>query len=169
MSEQNGKQLAQLLNSRMQEIRMLCEGLSEETASKSPAGRWSPKEIISHLIGPEGGSFLPLLRLALVQEAPRLDIEAENPFFTNSRAAMSMKELLSLCEKEYRDIADFLEGLSDDQLKRELYVPLFKDLPLTDHPSLAVFISGVGGYHMEFHINHMKEILKELGAPDASV
>ncbi|MBI5633546.1 MAG: DinB family protein [Nitrospirae bacterium] len=164
MSEQNGEQLAQLLSSKMQEIMKLCEGLSEQTASRAPAGRWSPKEIISHLSGSEDGSFLPFLRLALVEDAPRLDIEAENPFFTKSRAAMSMKELLALCEKVYSEMADFVAGLSDEQLKRTLYVPLFKDLPLTDHPSLAVFISGIGGYHMEFHINHMKEILKELGA-----
>ncbi len=164
MSEQNGRQLAQLLRSKMEEIMKLCKGLSEETASQAPANRWSPKEIISHLIGPEGGSFLPILKLVLVQDTPRLDIEAENPFFTESRAAMSMKELISLCEKSYNEIADFIAGLSDEQLERKLYVPLFKDLPLTDHPSLAVFISGVGGYHMEFHINHIKEILKELGS-----
>jgi len=163
MSEQNGKQLSQLLRSKMEEISKLCTGLNEETASKAPAGRWSPKEIISHLIGPEGGNFVPFLRLALVMEAPRLDIEAENPFFTEQRAAMSMNELLALCEKGNGELADFIAELSDEELERKLYVPLFKDLPLTDHPSIAVFISGIGGFHLEFHINHMKEILKELG------
>lgn len=164
MSEQNGKQLAQLIQSKIGEIMDLCRGLSEETAAQVPSGRWSPKEIISHLIGPEDSGFLPIIKLALVQDVPRLDIKPEDPFFTDKRAAMSMKELLALCEKGYSDTADLIAGLSDEQLKRKLYVPLFKDLPLTDHPSLAAFISGVAGYHLEFHIKHMKEILVALNS-----
>lgn len=163
MAGQNGRQLAQLLRDKMTEIKKLCGGLDEKTASSAPEGRWSPKEIISHLTGAEEGGFLPFLKLVLEQDSPRLDIVAEDPFFSDKRAAMSMTELLALCDKGYEDIAVFLEGLTGEQLGRRLYVPLFKDSPLTDHPSLGDFISGLAGYHLEYHINHMKEILGRLG------
>jgi len=162
MADTEGRRLAQDLREKSEEFKKLCEGLDEATASRAPAGRWSPKAVVSHLIGPEGDQFLPALKLALEQDAPRLDIEAENPFFTEERAAMSVKELLTLFDRKYSRIIGFVEGLTDAQLNRKLYVPLLKESPLTDYPTIAAFLIGLGSYHLNYHIKHMEEILSAL-------
>ena len=51
---------------KIDEFRHACEGLDEESSSHAPEGRWSPKQIISHLCGPEGTGHLPGLKAFLV-------------------------------------------------------------------------------------------------------
>ena len=62
----------------------------------------------------------------------------------------------------------FAEGLSEEQLNRKAQVPMLKDTPLTEYPTLATWLAMLGsmeGNHLEFHTNHMREILRELGVP----
>ena len=164
MATPAGNRLAESIRLKMAEIRSLCEDLDDETASRSPSGRWSPKQIISHLAGPEGKSFVRTLNLLLEHENPRLDIEAGNDFFTENRSGMTIQELLAECEREIAKIADLIAGLSEAQLGRKIHVPLLKDSPIGEYPSLAELIGAMGGWHMDFHIKHMKEVLQELGA-----
>jgi len=155
--------LSQIIRQKTKEIRRLCEGLDEDTASRAPSGRWSPKQILSHLCGPEGVGFMPTIRTILEKDTPRIDIEAENPFFTGKRTGMTLLDLLTAFEREYVHIADLAAGLSEKQLARTAHIPLFKDTPMGEYPTLAAFVGALGQYHMDFHINHMQEILKTLG------
>jgi hypothetical protein len=59
MATPEGARLAQTIRQRLEEMNRLCEGLDEATASRAPADRWSPKEILSHLSGPEGMGLMP--------------------------------------------------------------------------------------------------------------
>lgn len=163
MPASEGIKLAEIIRRNVSEMRKLCEGLSEEVASRAPSGRWSPKQIISHLSGPDGIGFMPAIRTILEQDTPKIDIVAEQPFFSDRRSRMSMTDLLSEFEQEYRRIADFLANASEDQLRRKAHIPLFKDTPLGEYPTLATFIGALGEWHMEFHLNHLKEILQALG------
>jgi hypothetical protein len=52
MATSTGIQLAQSIRRSIEELKRVCEGLEETTASRAPEGRWSPKEILSHLCGP---------------------------------------------------------------------------------------------------------------------
>jgi len=167
MPPSEGAQLSQMIHRKIEELKALCKGVDEDTASRAPAGRWSPKEILSHLCGPEGVGFMPALRTILEQDTPRLDIEAENPFFTEKRSRMTFAQLLRELEGEYDRMADFVTGLSDKQLARKAHIPLFKEAPFGEHLTLATFIGVLGEHHMGSHINHMREILQALGVAPA--
>jgi len=158
-----GARLAQTIHVKTAEMIRLCEGLGNEMASRSPSGRWSPKQIISHISGPDGIGFMPAIRRILEQDTPRIDIVAEDPFFTERRAKMTMKEVIAEFAQEYEKIAVFLEHASEEQLARKVHIPLFRETPLGEYLTLSKFIGAICGWHLEFHTNHMKEVLQALG------
>ena len=165
MTTTNGAQLSQLIREQAGAFRKLCAGLDENTASRAPQGRWTPKQIVSHLCGPEGVGYLPGLRIFVEQDTPRIDLDPENPFYSGKRAAMSLAELLAEYDREYNRIAEFVAGLSEQQLNRKAHVPLLKDTPIGDHPTLAAWVEAIVEYHLAFHIDHMREILEALKTP----
>ena len=163
MTTSEGVQLSQRILKKVDEMSKICEGLDEDTAGRIPDGRWSPKQILSHLCGPEEVSLVMAVKAILDQDVPRMDIEAENPFFTEKRSRMTLAELLAEFKKGYSQIADLVAGLSQEQLNRKAHVPLFKDIPIGEYPTLSELIGAIVEYHMDFHINHMKEIREALG------
>lgn len=163
MPAREGARLSQIIHRNVEEMKNLCRGVDEETASRAPAGRWSPKQIISHLCGPEGTEYTETFSAILDQDTPRLDIEAENPFFSEKRGRMNLSDLLAEFERKYVRIAALLEGLSEEQLNRKAHIPFLKETPLGEYPTLAGWAQTLGDYHLAMHIAHMREILDALG------
>ena len=87
--------LAETIRRNAEGLKRLCEGLDEETASRAPGDRWSPKQIISHVCGPEGVGYMPTITAILEQDTPLLELDPGNPFFSEKRARMTVAELLA--------------------------------------------------------------------------
>ncbi len=163
MTDQDAKEIAQGLRTKVAEFRKSCEGLDEESSSRAPEGRWSPKQIISHLCGPEGTGHLPTLKAFIERDVPEIDIKPEDPYWSEKRSRMSLAGLLDEFDREYALMAAFIEGLSAEQLSRKAHIPMLKDSPLGEYPTLAQWAVGLSNFHIGFHIDHMHEILQALG------
>lgn len=162
MAEHDGKVTARAIRSKVAEFRKACEALNEESSSRAPEGRWSPKQIISHLCGVENGGHLPGMKAFVEQDTPELDMKAEDPYWSAKRSGMSLAELLSEFDREYAGIAAFVEGLSEEQLARKAHIPMLKDSPLGEYPTLSQWAFGLASFHIGFHIDHLREILQAL-------
>jgi hypothetical protein len=110
MATLTGKQLAQDIRQKIAVLKTVCDRVAEKTSTQAPEGRWSPKEILSHLAGPEGYSYKQNLQAVLDEDTPRLDLRAENPFFSDQRARTSFAGLFAQVQKEYEGVADFAAG-----------------------------------------------------------
>lgn len=163
MASEQAAKLSQLIRQKVDEMKKLCAGLDEKTASRAPSKRWSPKQILSHICGPDGVGLIPSIQTILQQDTPRLDLHPGDPFFTERRAAMTFAELLKEFEGEYTRMADLVAGLSDEQLARKVHVPAFKEAPMGEYLTLSVWVTTLAERHVGFHIDHMREIMQELG------
>jgi hypothetical protein len=161
MTTETGAHLAKIIRATQADLKQLCEGIDEATACRAPAGRWTPKEIISHLIGPGGDALLGVLGRFLSEDVPLIEIVPEQTHFTQERQSMTFAQLLALMAQKYEELARYAEGLSEEQFGRTAHIPLFKDSPLTEYPTLAAFLGGLGQYHVQMHIDHLRQILDE--------
>jgi len=162
MATQTGAQLAETIRAALEDMRTVCAGVDEDTASRAPAGRWSPKEILSHLLGPEAGGHRPLFEAFTARDAASIDIVPGQTYFTEQRRALSFAQLVQLLEREYEGIAAYALSLDEEQFARTAHIPLFKQSPLTEYPTLAAIIGALGTHHLRTHTDHLRQVLAEL-------
>ena len=164
MAASRGNQLAQDTRQKVAALKQVCQGVDEILASRAPADKWSPKQILSHLCGPEDVGHLPTLKAIVDSDTPMIDLGIGNPFFTEIRARMSVSELVAECEMNYQRIANFAAELTEKQLARKAHIPKLKDSPLGEYPTLDEVIYGLCVYHVQDHTDHLREIVAALSS-----
>jgi len=159
MATSRGIQLAQEIRRNVATLKQVCDGIDENMATRVPTDRWSPKQILSHLCGPDDAGQLPILKRFIDSDAPEVEIVIENPFFSEKRARMSFRDLVAKCETNYERIADFTAERTEEQLARKAHVPMLKGSPLGEYPTLDGMITLLGGYHLQVHTDQLREFL----------
>jgi hypothetical protein len=162
MSTSRGNQLAQEFRQKVAALKQVCQGVDENLASRAPTDGWSPKQILSHLCGPENVGHLPILKAFVDSDTPMIDLVTDHPFFTDNRARMSFRELVAECEMNYQRVANFAAELTEEQLARKAHIPKLKDSPLGEYPTLDGMTYGLARYHVQSHIDQLREILAAL-------
>ena len=152
--------LVKLIQRKIGKFKDVCNGIDEDRASCAPEGSWTPKQIVSHVCGLEGEGYMTSIRAFLEQDTPRLDIEAWNPFYTEKRSRMTMAQMLAEIDDEYVRIADLTSRLTDDQLSGKAHIPLLKNTPMGEYPTLAIWIQAMVKDHIDCHVAHMRELLR---------
>lgn len=141
-------------------IEEITNGLTEEQASKKPAeNEWSIREVLTHLLGSEQRSFEDGLKAFLKDDA-LLDQTPGDPYITESREKLSTADLTAEVAKQYRQIGEFIGGLSAEQMQRTAHIPMLKDYGINDHPSLEMWAGIVANMHLRGHVEQMRANLK---------
>lgn len=165
MATTTGSKVAGEIRQKIDALTAIGWGIDAQTLSRAPEGRWSPQEILSHILGADGGYRL-LFQAFLDADTPTLNIGVEQTYLSADRRAMTAVELCDAIRREYEAMAAFAEGLSEEQLGRKARIPQLKQSPLGEYPTLGALIAGLGCYHMQFHIDHLREVLDALDAQE---
>ena len=148
----------------MKELGEALEGMDEEDAARRPAdGEWCCKEMLSHLMGDEGESFVTGLRRFLNEDTPLIGVVAGLPYFTPARQAMSLSELRAGVWRQYQEVADFIGSLNDEQLTRKARIPLLKETPIGEYATLAQWAGAIINFHLTDHVGQMGKVRAALG------
>lgn len=163
MGTTTGARTAGEIRQKIEALAAVCRGIDADTLSRAPQGRWSPREILSHLLGPEEG-YRPLLQAFLEADTPTINISVENTFLSEARLAMDVGQLLAALKAEYEAMAVRIEALSEEEFGRTARIPQLKDSPLGEYPTLGALLAGLGTYHLQYHTDHLREVLADLAA-----
>ncbi|MBL7873055.1 MAG: DinB family protein [Cyclobacteriaceae bacterium] len=170
--------LAQLFNTlEAQRTELLCliQGISPETATKAPQGKWSIHQVISHLIASEQLSVKYLNKKILgIETAPKtglteelkmimLKISQRFPFkfkapkvvVENTPVYESLEELTEAWNKTRAELLTILEKFKDNQINRKVYKHPFAGM--LNIQQALVFVHE----HIFHHTPQIKKLLKQ--------
>ena len=143
---------------KVNEIKGLVSELSDDEAANNPVeGEWCVKEVLSHLIGAELGSAKAGLKRFLDEDTPQIDVNPGISYF-EVRNSLSTAELLSTFEAEYGKLGEFLGGLSEEQLNRKANVPLMKESPIGEYPTLSQWAGALLNFHVNEHVGQIRNL-----------
>ncbi|MBI1885624.1 MAG: DinB family protein [Chloroflexi bacterium] len=165
MVSQAATSLRDAVDQKMRELEEAVTGLSDESAARRPAdGEWCAKEVLSHLLGEEGQGAVGRFRRFLDEDQPLIGIVSGLPYYTPQRQSMTVADLLAGVRAQYLEVGHYLGGLNDEQLARKARIPLFKDTPLTEYPTLAQTAGALVSFHVTDHINQIRTARERIGA-----
>ena len=165
MVSQAAMSLRDALGQKLQELGEVLDGMDETKAGQRMAeGEWCCKEVLSHITGDEGESYVAGFRRFLDEDSPLIGVVVGLPYYTPARQAMSLTELRAGVWKQYQDVADFLGSLSDEQFARKARVPLLKETPIGEYPTLAQWAGALINVHLVDHINQLRSTRQQIEA-----
>ena len=152
-----GSALSEQLKSKVNEVKEVVSGLSEERATKPKAqGEWTAKQVLSHLCGDNDAFSMYEFKRFLEEDNP--DLGVTPGAYGDVRKDAPLPELVSKIDSDYAKIGSFLAGLSDEQLARTAHVPFLKETPLGEYPTLGQWAGAVINFHLADHVNQLRSL-----------
>jgi len=134
-------------------------GVSEEKAAKRPAdGEWSARDVFCHLSGDAEHTFRDDLNRFLTEDVPALDVTPGELFWTADRESATIQELARAVAAQYREIGNFVSGLTDEQLARPARIAFLKEVRGNDEIKLSEWISLIVEYHLGQHLGQLQAL-----------
>lgn len=153
------------IESRLRELDEALAGMDEAKAGQRHAdGEWCCKEVLSHLMGDESESYAAGLSRFIDEDSPLIGVVVGLPYYTPARQTMSLTDLRAGVWRQYQEVGEFLGGLSDEQLARKARVPLLKESPMGEYPTLAQWVGALLDFHLPDHINQIRNARQKIGA-----
>jgi DinB superfamily len=157
----SGPSLQQQLDRKVQEIKQAVSGLSEEEASKKRGEEeWSVKEVLSHLSGDGSTDAASLLDRVVKEDTPQIDIHPGMSYY-EGRESIPLRELTSSVESTYSEMGAFLSGLNEEQLNRKAQVPLLKETPIGEYPTLGQLAGALINFHLNDHVQQLRNLSQQ--------
>jgi hypothetical protein len=144
------------------------EGL-EPHLDRAPApGEWSAREVLSHLLGPEGAGLEPALRRFTTPPYPTLDFHPGDPAMSAGRKTLTLAQLRGALDAQRQAALGYLSSLPETELQaRKVRIPAFKQFLGTEEISLAVFTGAMFEFHWTDHAGQLGKIRQAVGLPPA--
>lgn len=153
--------LHEQLADKVNEIESIVSGIDGAAATNKPSvEEWCINEVLSHLIGEELGVWRTRIEAFVNENTPLIDIRP-GISYAEKRSGKTTAELLAEVESTYGEFGTYLAGLSEEQLNRKAQVPLFKETPLGEYPTLAQFAAGVINYHIADHVQQLRSLCQQ--------
>jgi len=154
-----GSALSEQLAGKISELKEVASAIDESDATRRPAdGEWCAKEVLSHLAGEDSSTVVDRLNRFVVEDTPEVELTPGVSAFSPARENARFSELISQVESQYGALGTFLIGLNDEQFVRKAHVPVLKDTPFGEYPTLAQWTGFLINVHLGGHISQLRAL-----------
>ena len=143
------------------------QGMEPYLDRSDAPGEWTTREVLCHLLFEPGWKPVPLLKRFAVTDLPLVQVDPGLVAMTPERKAMTLKQLSDVLDAQRRDVSNYLDGLSDADLRRKARIPLFKEIMGIDEVDIPTFVGALFDYHWNDHASQLAKIRKAVGLPEA--
>jgi hypothetical protein len=64
-------------------------------------------------------------------------------------------------ESTYSEMGAFLSGLNEEQLNRKAQVPLLKETPIGEYPTLGQLAGALINFHLNDHVQQLRNLSQQ--------
>lgn len=144
------------------------QGLEPYMERSDAPGRWTTREVLSHLLGGPGLDLIAFLGTFSERNLPVHDLQPGESNLTDERRKMTLKQFVDALHSQRRSVLAYVEGLSDVELQqRKAVIPVFKQFLGTDEFSIAMLVGILFEGHWNGHAGQLAKIRKAVGLPEA--
>ena len=142
-------------------------GLEPYLDRSDAPGEWTAREVLAHLLFEPGWRPGPVLKAFALSNLPVIDIKPDVTDCSGERKTMTLKQFGDALDAQRLEVMNYLEGLSEADLRRKSRIPLFKEITGNDEVDIPTYVGALFDYHWNDHAGQLAKIRKAVGLPEA--
>jgi hypothetical protein len=152
-----GEELQAAIEGMAQSLELAADGAADAIGDAPQGeGEWSPKQVLMHVLGPEGATYQQLIQSFIESDNPAMEGAPGTLHTSPDREAATFSDLLTQAVEDHRSLATYVGGLSDDQLNKVVDAPVFAATPWGAKPTVAQIVEFLGDWHVRDHTASIK-------------